>query len=316
MAVDDAHWADGNSLMALAAAVRQLRNARVAFVVTAAQGVGEPPRELLHLQADVGRGLPGATVRLDALDPADLRALVTVLAPWCQGEVEADRLNRRLAFETAGNPFFAVTLLTAFARATTFRDDLARWPPPRGTYDVSLPFSIPSLVRMAIAVRVGELSKEEQAILRAASAISEAVDLDLVSLVSAQAQADVESAVPAFERRGFVTFDGQRYVFTAPIVREVVRTECLSRGQLHQLERRAVEALSGRDDLESRALRADLLAHLEGSREALEAAVAVARDALDAGAIRLAKRAFIAAERLSGDLKLDRPDLEDLRRRL
>jgi hypothetical protein len=316
VALDDAHWADGNSLAALGSAVRQLRAARVALIVSTAQGVGDPPRELLHLQGDVGRGLTGVSVRLDPLTTEDVRSLVQALAPWCRDEADADRLTRRLAFETGGSPFFAVTLLNALARATTLREDLVAWPPPHGTFDASLPFSIPSLVRVAIAVRVGELSADEQVILRAASVTGQAVDLDVVAFVAERARADVERAVPAFERRELIAFDGQRYVFAAPLVADVVRAECLPRGERRRLERRAIEALASRSDLESRALRAELLVRADPGGGVLEVALAVTRDALDAGAVRLARRAFAAAERVGRGTEGDRARLDELRSRV
>lgn len=313
VALDDAHWADGNSLAALASAIRQMGSSRVTLVVSAAQGVGDLPKDLLHLQGDVGRGLPGIVVRLDALTTDDMRVLVRHLAPWCREEADRDRLTRRLTFETAGNPFFAVTLLNALARATTLRADLVAWPPSHAPFDSSLPFSIPSLVRVAIAVRVAELTPEAQFILGAASIAGAVLDLDVVAFAADRKRADVEHVLPAFERRALIAFDGQRYVFAAPLVAEVVRAECVPRGERRRLEHRTIEALAGRGDLDSRALRADLLARAQPGSEAMDVALAVVRDALQAGAIRLAQRAFAAAERAGRGAKVDRAPLEELR---
>lgn len=315
IALDDAHWADGNSVAALAAATRRLGPGRVALIISAAQGVGDPPRELLHLESDVGRALPGIAVRLDALTEGDVRSLVRALVQGSREEEDVDRLTRRLAFETGGSPFFAVTLLKALARATRPHEDPATWPPPHGTFDASLPFSIPSPVKVAIALRVGELSADEQAILGAASVTGQALDLDVVSFLADRPRADVERALPAFERSALVAFDGQRYVFAA-LVAEVVRAECLLRGERRRLERRAVEALAGRTDLESRVLRAELLARTDPGAEAFEVALAVTRDALEVGAVRVARRAFAAAERVCRATDVDRARLEDLRGRV
>jgi len=316
IALDDAHWADGASVGAIGSAVAALRGPRVVLALTVATGIGDPPRELIALQGDVGRGLPGMSVRLDPLGEAEMRALVGALAPWCRGDAERDRLARRLVVETAGNPFFAVTLLGALERATTLRPDLTMWPPPHGTLDAPLPFSVPNLVRFAVAMRVKELEPDEEAVLRAASVCGQALDLELVALLAERSPADVERSLPAFERRHLVSFDGHRYAFTAPLVAEAVLSECLTRGERRRLERRAIDALAGRADLESRVRRVELLAHVEAGAEAYALALAAARDALEIGAVRVARRCVAAAERLSRTAGADRAELDALLARL
>ena len=169
LAIDDAHWADGSSLAALRSSVAALRGAPVGLLLTVAEGVGDPPRELVRLQGDVGRSLPGLTLRLTPLTDAEVRHLVDALAPWCPGAADRDRLARRITIETGGYPFYAVTLLRALHRATTLREDLVNWPPPQRTTDAPLPFSIPSVVRLALAARVAELDHQHQVMLRVAA---------------------------------------------------------------------------------------------------------------------------------------------------
>ena len=179
-----------------------------------------------------------------------------------------------------------------------------------------LPFSVPALVRHAIAVRVGELGADEIAILRAASVCGQALDLELIAHVAERPAAEVERALPAFERRYLVQFDGKRYTFAAPLVAEVVRAECLTRGQRRGLERRASEALTPRTDLEGRALRVELLAHAAPDQSAYDLAIQVGWDALKGGARRIARRAALTAERISRDAQLDRQKLDELRAQL
>lgn len=314
--LDDAHWADGPSIAALGAALASLKAEPVIAVVTVAQGVGDPPRELLRFQSDVGRDIPGATVRLGVLDEGDLAALVAKLAPWCRDVGQRDRLTRRIAFETSGSPFFAVTLLRALENATTMQADFLVWPPPGGTHEGPAPYSVPSLVRHAIAVRVGELKSEEQVVLCAASVCGQVLEPELVATVADRSAAEVDRALLSFERRHLVVFDGKRYAFAAPLIADVVKTYCLTRGERRALERRAVEALAARTDLESRALRAELLAHVSPGREAYDVALSVARDAIQDGARRTAQRLLSAAETAAAEAKLERTPIEELRARL
>ncbi|TMQ02637.1 MAG: hypothetical protein E6J91_50865 [Deltaproteobacteria bacterium] len=211
IAIDDAHWADGMSLAALGAALGQLKASPVTLLLTVAQDVGQPPPELLQLESDVGRALPGVVVRLRALSKDDLAQLVAALAPWCRDNAERERLTRRIAYETAGNPFLAVTLLGALAKPGNFQKDMVTWPPPGGTIDAPLPFSVPAVARHAIAMRISELTPTNVRVLSAASVCGQALDLELIAQVAESPRHDVEQTLPACERRYLIHFDGRRY---------------------------------------------------------------------------------------------------------
>ena len=316
IAIDDAHWADGASLAALGAALGQLKDSPVMLVLTVAQAAGDPPTELLKLESEVGRDVPGLVVRLGPLEENDLEKLVASLAPWCRDKAQRDRLTRRLAHETGGSPFFAVTLLGALARPSSFQKDMVEWPPPGGTIDAPLPFSVPATARHAIAVRLGELTRTEVQVLSAASVCGEALDVDLIAKIADLSTQDVECALPASERRHLVQFDGRRYRFSAPLIAEVVRAECTTRGERRQLERRAAGVLENRDDLESRALRVDLLSRAAPGQEALDLALSVAREAGEMGARRMLDLSLAAAERIQRAAQLDAEPIARLRAHL
>jgi hypothetical protein len=110
----------------------------------------------------------------------------------------------------------------------------------------------------------------------------------------------LQDALVRIERAGLATFDGFRYAFAAPLVAEVVRRECITPGQRSTLLRRAAAALAQRDDMDARVLRVEMLAEVAPGREGLGLALAVAEEALAAGAARSARRALTAAERVVG----------------
>ena len=313
IALDDAHWSDGASIAALGAAVASIKSAPLVLIVTVALGVGDPPRELVSLQSDIGRAIPGVALRLGALDEADIAKLVSTVATWCRDDADRDRLTRRVMFETAGNPFFAATLLSALARKSTLRSDLIIWPPAKGTFDTPLPFSIPNVVRHAMAFRVAELQAEERAVLCAASVCGQALDPGLLVAVTGMTAAAVEQTLPALERHQLIQFDGRRYTFVAPLVAQVVRAECMTRGARHALEQNAADALRPRTDLESRALRAELLADVRSDEAAFTLALEVGMEAVRGGARRLAQRAVAIADSVSRRAQLDRQGLDELR---
>jgi type II secretory pathway predicted ATPase ExeA len=155
VAVDDAHYADGATLAAFGAALAEVRTGPLALVLTCLPDAERGPPALTRLRSEVGRRLNGESIRLEPLAPADVRRLVEALAPWCADEDTRERLTRRTMFETAGNPFLAVTLLQALARASTMRGDVLAWPRRGSTIDSPLPISVPDLVRMAVVARLG-----------------------------------------------------------------------------------------------------------------------------------------------------------------
>jgi DNA-binding SARP family transcriptional activator len=318
IAIDDAHWADGASVAALGAALPQLRSKAVTLFMTVAHGMGEPPPELLHLQSEVGRDIPGLSVRLAPLTEEDLARLVTALAPWCRDDSDRQRLTRRISYETAGNPFLAVTLLGALAKPGTAlqREMVAAWPPAGATIDTPLPFSIPGTARHAIGLRLGELSPVQLRVLRAAGVCGQALDIALIAEVAQLEQDDIERALPACERRHLIQFDGRRYTFAAPLIAEVIRADCTTRGERHTLEKRALDALAARSDLESRALRVDLLSHVAPDRAAFDLATAVALDASKVGARRMVEWSLAAAERIQQSARLEPSAVARLRKEL
>ena len=150
--------------------------------------------------------------------------------------------------------------------------------------------------------------------LSAASIGALALDLDLLTTLTDLPRPRVEECLAAPERLDLVAFNGERYTFVAPLVAEVVRHECLTRGERTSLRRRAIAVLASRQDLEALVLRAELMAVAEPGAAAFEEGVAVARAALAAGTTRTARRALAAAERAAGGaVEAHRPVLDELR---
>jgi len=295
--VDNAHFADGATLASLAAALAEVRTGPLAFVFTCLPEGDRGPPALTQLRSEVGLRLKGDSVRLVPLRATDIDQLVVALAPWCAGLERRERLGRRVMFETAGNPFFTVTLLQALSRASTMREDVLAWPRPGATNDGPLPISMPDLVRMAVVARASALDPIDLQLLRAAS-VGGALDLDALGQTSGLAPEALENGLARLERAGFLGFDGHRYALTAPLMGEVVRRECLTPGQRTALRQRAAQALANRTDMEARVLRVELLTELQPDDAILSDALSAADEALNAGAPRGAHRALAAADRI------------------
>ena len=276
LAVDDAHYADGATLEALSAAFAAVQHRPLTLVVSCVPEAERGPAELTQLRSQVGRRLAGDTVRLAAFTQEDIRQLVDAMAPWCPDEESRARLTRRVTHETGGIPFLAVTLLQALQRASTMRADLLAWPPPGQTITSPLPISVPDLVRMAVVARVSLLQPRDLQLLRTASVGGRSFDAELLAGMCDLAPGALQDALARIERAGLAVFDGFRYAFAAPLIAEVVRRECLTPGQRSTLLRRAAEALGGRDDMDARVLRVEMLSEGAPGREVLDLSVAVA----------------------------------------
>jgi DNA-binding SARP family transcriptional activator len=260
ISIDDAHCSDGPSLGVLEAAMGRLRHMPVVLCVTALDAWESAPRELVRLRAAVGRGLPGTALRLEPLSESETQALLLASSPWCKTDVDRERLARRMFFETRGNPFLLVTLLRGLAEASTLREEVLRWPPPRDTIDAPLPIGVPGLARRAIMARVTDLAPEVAQVLRMACIGTPVIDPALVAALVGRPLVEVERDLAALEHRHFVTFDGERYGVAAPLIAAVVGSECLEPGECRALRSRAIEWLATRNDPGSQRLRANLLA--------------------------------------------------------
>src|SRR4029078_1645443 len=100
-------------------------------------------------------------------------------------------------------------------------------------------------------------------VLAVASVLGLALDPDLIAELASRPRSTIEALLPAMERTNLLAFDGERYAFAAPLIAQVVRAEFLTPGQQRTLRQRAVALLASRGDLESRVIRAELMARVE-----------------------------------------------------
>ncbi len=165
--------------------------------------------------------------------------------------------------------------------------------------------------------RLVQLDAPAKAVLGAASIGDVTLDLDLIGTLTGLTRAALDDRLAVLERQQFLSLEAGRYVFAAPLVQQVVRAEGLTPGQVQSLRTRAAEALAVRPDLESRALRAELLARSSPGARAFEEAVALARAAIAAESPRIARRAVRAGERVAeSEQGVDRHELDEVRRLL
>ncbi len=309
--IDDAQWADGATLAALRAAWAHGRQAPLALVLTVDTSL-DLSTALQGLTGSVGRDLPGASIRLEPLAAEEVVALTEAMAPWCTLKEDRERLARRVAQESGGNPLLAVTLLRDLSDSVAERRGPVEWPRPGATYDSTLPVQVSAVVRGAITARVARLDEDTLAVLRTASVGGEVVDPSLIAEVLDLPHARIDAALDRLERERFVVFDRDRYSFNGQLVRAVVESECIQAGGRRRLRERHISALASRDDVDSQLLRARLLV-AERHPDGFEAARSVAERGAALGAKRTTAAALRLAERAAGDDAARLASLEALR---
>src|SRR5439155_373997 len=92
------------------------------------------------------------------------------LARWALpafGDVELDRITRRVATDSAGIPLLAVELLHAVASGLDLRETGGAWPEPLHTLDQTLPGDLPDAIVAAIRIEFRRLSWHSSRWLRA-----------------------------------------------------------------------------------------------------------------------------------------------------
>jgi len=230
LALDDAHWSDGDTLLALETAVRDLSGAPLFVLVTVATFAAR--EELDRLCGRIGRDVAGAAVRLAPLDRDALRRLAAWAMPgWDAADL--DRLARRVEADSAGLPLLAVELLHAVALGLDLQGDAAgaAWPAAHRTLDQTLPGDLPDGVTAAIRVGFRRLGKDAQALLAAAAVLGDRVSAVTLGRAAGVGGERLPVALDELEWTRWLTAESRGYSFTAKIVRDVVARDMLTAGQ-------------------------------------------------------------------------------------
>lgn len=244
VALDDAQWCDGDTLLALDAALRDVAQSPLLVLVTASAGAARD--ELDRLCGRAGRDVPGTAVRLTSLDHETLRRLAAWALPG-YGDADLDRLTRRVAADSAGLPLLAVELLHAVALGLDLPSGGgAAWPAKHRTLDQTLPSDLPDGISAAIRVGFRRLSKDGQALLAAASVLGDRVPRVTLGRATGLEGARLDAALDELEWQRWLAAESRGYSFVARVVRDAVARDMLTAGQRQRvLEAAGLRAAPG-----------------------------------------------------------------------
>ena len=230
--VDDVHWLDRESLVALLGCLRDLEHAPFALmvIVTSARS----PDELERVRASIGRDVPGAVTNLS---PWNTEALLE-LAGWYLPEYteqEVDRIVRRLTTDSAGLPLLAVELLHAVTLGLDLREHSSAWPEPFHTLDETLPGDLPDAVRAAVRIGFRQLDPEAQQVLAAVAVLGNRVTPDQVAQATGLSHDAVLQRLDLLEWHRWLMSESRGYSFVARLPRGIVVEDMLTHGQRNRL---------------------------------------------------------------------------------
>jgi len=247
LVLDDAHWADPDSLTLLRLICRRITALPVAVLVTARPW----PPEALRAGEELAAQQLADVQRLVPLSPAAARS---ILSQWAGTPESAMELERGAAL-CAGNPL----LLDHVAAAMRAGQGLPEPHSPAGT----------SWARRLLLSHLAGLEEPAQRYLRAAAVLGRRFRPEVAAQVAGLAAADVAAAQEAFAVAGLGRDAGEGWAeFSHELIRQAVyELAAPVRTQLHEA---AFRALAARGVNPAEAAGHAVAARLAGDPEALD----------------------------------------------
>lgn len=232
LAVDEAHWADDESLATLEALARDARDRPLLLVLTAMPAADAPVLDAFR--ASLGGAIAGRTITLERLTAEELRVLVSWALPRYAPDA-LDRLVRRVAVDSAGLPLLAIELLHAITLGLDPEESVGAWPSPFRTLESTLPADLPDSIVAAVRVGFRALSPTAQQILCAMTVLPDRAPDTRVCQALGLPLEQARHGLDELEWQRWVTADGRGYAFTARIVRDIIGRDMLTDGQRRRI---------------------------------------------------------------------------------
>jgi DNA-binding SARP family transcriptional activator/predicted negative regulator of RcsB-dependent stress response len=230
LVLDDAHWADADSLALLTYLARRLAG-RPLFILITWRSESVPSHHRLRtLLAESQRADWGTALPLSRLGSEEVAALVRAVHTTAPAQLE-ERLYR----ETEGLPFFVVAYLAAIAEAATLSEaETAVWEMPSGVQEL-------------LYARLTAVSETARQLLQTAAVIGRSFTFDSVQAASGRSEEETVTALEQLMDQGVlmesVTGGTLAYDFHHEKMRTLVYQETsLARQRL--LHRRVADGLA------------------------------------------------------------------------
>jgi DNA-binding SARP family transcriptional activator len=245
LVLEDAHWADSDTLSLFRQLARRASRQRMMLVTTYREVELDSTQPFRQLQLDLHREGLATRLKLTQLDREGAGQLLATLFGDEITPGFLDSIYRR----TEGNPFFMVEVCKALVESGELYHAEGRWN-QRTAGDLRIPPS----VRVTIQSRVAKLSREAQEALRLAAVIgrefgfdtlAEASQRDEETLIDALEAAERAHLIEAVSGQGGVTFAFAHALIPTTLYESV---SMLRRRRLHRSVAAAIEVLHPGDE--------------------------------------------------------------------
>ena len=188
LVVDDAHWADADTLLLLRNMARRSRRLPVFLVMTYREGDLDGSRALKDWLLELSRDRMAIHLRLSPLGREDTREL---LAGMFDQDVTAEFLDG-IYHQTEGNPFFIEEICMALVERGQFTFKEGRWEYPSLSRIV-----IPQTVRAVIDARLEQLPEPSRDALRMAAILGRDFEFETLRRAAHLEEDDLIEALEA-----------------------------------------------------------------------------------------------------------------------
>jgi DNA-binding CsgD family transcriptional regulator len=276
--LEDIHWADNGTLLALRSLATVRPDAAVLWVLTARTGAGGPA---VQETLSVLQRANAAFIRLSAMTPD---AVADMVQDAVRAKADVSLLS--LAAKAHGNPFLVSELVGGLGEEGRLNVS--------GGRAVATGYALPRRLGVGMQQRLDLLSDTASEVVRVAAVLPDRFSVELLAAMLERSPASLLSALEQAVRADLLVEDGERLKFRHDLLREATRQS------LPQSLRRAMERQSASVMLGMGAAPAEVATQLArsaepGDREAIdalrEAAQTVGRGDASAAA-DLSKRAL------------------------
>jgi tetratricopeptide (TPR) repeat protein len=245
LVLEDAHWADSDTLSLFRHLARRAPRHRMMLVTTYRETEIDSVQPLQQAQLDLNRERLATRLKLPLLDREEAGQL---LATLFDEEVTPEFLDS-IYHRTEGNPFFMVEVCKALVESGELYYAERRW-----NRRTAGELRIPPSVRAAVQSRVAKLSSEAQEVLRLAAVVGREFDFDILVQASQWDEETLIAALEAAERaqlieevkgQGGVTFSFAHALIPSTLYESV---SAIRRRRLHRSVTVALEALHPNDE--------------------------------------------------------------------
>jgi len=216
LCVDDIHWADGATLLALGSLVRRVEDLPLLLAVTARPGPPSAELEAFFHVVGVGAGRAGnhaARIELAPLDDGAVAALAETQAGAPLGPRLAAFVSR-----CGGNPLLIVEVISSLRDGGLLREESGVVETSGGADDRRLPATLRETVRS----RMARLRGESQAVATVAALLGARFTTAALATVTKRSVTDLVPLVSALVRARVVVDDGDALAFRHDLVRAAI----------------------------------------------------------------------------------------------